>query len=83
MPNRIANSLVLSFLFRHFWQATIFRNLEQLPYYKELIALHIDYCFFVFLLCILAHRIKISVIYPGIENLILPMLSCPGSQVTS
>ena len=32
---------------------------------------------------ILAHRIRISEIYPGIENLILPMLSYPGRQVTS
>ena len=32
---------------------------------------------------ILAHWIRISVIYPGIENLILPMLSYPGRQVTS
>ena len=31
----------------------------------------------------LAHRIRISEIYPGIENLILPMLSYPGRQVKS
>ena len=31
---------------------------------------------------ILAHRIRISEFYPGIENLILPMLSYPGRQVT-
>ena len=31
----------------------------------------------------LAHLIRISEILPGIENLILPMLSYPGCQVTS
>ena len=31
----------------------------------------------------LAHQIRIFEIYPGIENLILPILSYPGRQVTS
>ena len=39
--------------------------------------------FLIFGILFLAHQIRISEIYSGIENLILPMPSYPGRQVTT